>query len=184
MSSFPRLSALVALIIPLYCILSIQIDGKRFDTLSELLATSESDGIIKGNPLLYEECANVLVQPHQTNIEYLNKSGIPTPWFWSRETIDAVTKHLPLTRRLKYTFSNDQLQSVPATSLIAYDYASKVTNDIPRHIYTWYHRLSNQHSVDGELELSDHSRGPVLRSHTDAREPSPYDNNTWYVLIV
>ena len=158
-------------------------NAKRFGTLSELLATSKSDGIIKGNPLLYDECANALVDPHRWNIEYLNKSGLPTPWFWSRETIDAVTKQLPLTRRLKYTFSNEQLQSISAPSLITYDYASKKTDDIPRHIYNWYHKLSKIYNVR-EVRNIDHSRGPVLNAHTDAWEPSPYDNNTWYVLIV
>lgn len=177
------LSILFSRILLVYWICLKRTNAKRFDSLSELLATSKSDGIIKGNPLLYDECANALVHPHRLNIEYLNKSGLPTPWFWSRETIDAVTKQLPLTRRLKYTFSNEQLQSISAPSLITYDYASKKTNDIPRHIYNWYHKLSKIYNVR-EVRNIDRSRGPVLNAHTDAWEPSPDDNNTWYVLIV
>lgn len=75
------------------------------DTLSELLEQSQdTDGAIYGNPLLYDECANALIDEHEHNLDdILQNSGIPTPWFWSAETLDATVKHLSLHRRLKVT---------------------------------------------------------------------------------
>ena len=124
--------------------------------------------------MLYDECANVLLDRHESNTEYLNKSGLPTPWFWSRETLDAVTKQLPLTRRLKYTFSNQQHQSTSAASLLSYEFASTKTDKVPRHIYNWYRQLGTPDDT-----VNDHGDGPRLEAHRDALEPSPDDNNTW-----
>lgn len=174
------MATLIPWMLMLRWVVAHRTDGREFDTLSELLATSKSDGIIKGNPLLYKECANALFDPHQSNAAHLNTSGLPAPWFWSRETTDAVTKRLPLTRRLKYTFSNEQHQTISTPSLIAYDYASSKRRAIPRHIHKWYQRLGGV-DYDDRIENTDHDRGPVIETHTDALEPSPDDNNTWYV---
>ena len=75
------------------------------DTLSELLEQSkDTDGAIYGNPLLYKQCSDALIDEHEHNLdELLKNSGIPTPWFWAAETLDATIKHLSLHRRLKVT---------------------------------------------------------------------------------
>lgn len=114
------------------------------DTLSELLQQSkETDDAIYGNPLLYPECSEALLDEHEYNLDFLLKnSGIPTPWFWSRETLDATIKNLSLHRRLKVTSKYKPTPSIPWSSHAAYEYG-RHHKYLPHHMVRWYHRLGD-----------------------------------------
>ena len=127
------------------------------NTLDELLLESkDTDDAIYGNPLLYKKCSDALLDSHEYNIDYLLKnSGIPTPWFWSRETLDATIKHLSLHRRLKVTSGHLPDVIIPWSTHAAYEYGRN-HDYLPHHMVRWYHRLGE--TVDNHHKnLSFHS---------------------------
>eukprot|EP01084_Bolivina_argentea_P144161 253010_1 len=170
------ISPLILIKIILICIYPITTTAQTKNTLSSLLAKAKAnDGIIEGNPLLYPECANALLTKHQSNLEYLNKTAIPNPWFWSRESIDAVTKNMVLTRRTKYTFTNNEKQTIPFNAALSYEYASKQAKLIPYHILTWYKNLG--------LQINKDILQPIQYTHNDGFKNNKYDNNTCFYHI-
>ena len=92
-------------VLPAHQVLSQTVRNHKYITnLDDLLADSEEnhDGAILGNPLLLPKCANALLDQHQNNMDnILYHRGIASPWFWSRESLDATIKERPLHRRLK-----------------------------------------------------------------------------------
>ena len=135
------------------------------DTLSDLLSKSKhNNGIIEGNPLLYPECRNALLDQHQSNLAYLNKSALPTPWFWSRESLDAVIKSKPLRRRTKLTFNNWNEQYIPFHAALSYEYLVK-QKLLPASALSWYLRLGEQINRD---ILNINPFEPLLYLHNDA----------------
>merc|ERR1719361_1833651 len=127
------------------------------ESLSNLLEIAkQNNGIIEGNPLLYPECANALLSRHNHNLDYLAKSATPNPWFWSRESIDAVSKKFPLTRRTKFTFNKHQSQFLPQDTMMAYDFAASKTKQIRSHTFKWYTKLGKEINSDN-IEESDNN---------------------------
>ena len=155
-------------------------------SLSKLFERAkQTNGIIEGNPLFYPECANALLSTHKHNLDYLSKSAMPNPWFWSRESIDAATKNFPLTRRTKLTINKHQSQFLPQDTLIAYDYAAS-KKQMPMHILRWYSRLGTK--IDSEFKRSSDLHSDNICFHHIEKAGSSsiagmmheYDFNTTY----
>ena len=125
------------------------------DTLSELLEQSKSTkNAIYGNPLLYPKCSNALIDQHSENMKFiLSKSGIPTPWFWSRETIDATIKNKSLHRRLKVTSKHAPIALIPWSAHAAYAFG-RSHSFLPHHMVRWFERLGNVTQRSSDFALS------------------------------
>eukprot|EP01083_Nonionella_stella_P037824 103082_1 len=109
-------------------------------TLDHLLQQSkENNGVIYGNPLLTKKCATVLLDEHQHNIGLLQQKGLPTPWFFSRESLDATTNDLTLHRRAKIThlLPPNPPFIAPWSNTIANEYSTDHKN-MSEHITRWY----------------------------------------------
>eukprot|EP01084_Bolivina_argentea_P015967 29908_1 len=151
-SSLDLLTTILSLLTLIQCVnpFSSPIDRIYPNTLSKLLSQSKDmDDAIYGNPLLYPACSEALLNEHEHNLDYLLKnSGIPTPWFWSRETLDATIKNVSLHRRLKVTSKYDPKVTIPWSTHAAYEYGRN-HKYLPHHMVRWYHTLGdlvdNQH---------------------------------------
>ena len=111
-------------------------------SLSELLydAKYKNDDIIYGNPLLTNECKlSLLNDGHKYNINLLNQNGFPSPWFWSRESLDATINGLTLHRRSKISHLYEPNPSfiAPWSNTISNDYATDIKN-MRADITKWY----------------------------------------------
>eukprot|EP01083_Nonionella_stella_P209637 759734_1 len=144
-------------------------------TLSELLSQSkDTDEAIYGNPLLYPQCANALLNEHEHNLDnLLKKSGIPTPWFWSRETLDATIKHEALHRRLKVTSKYPPEVTLPWSTHAAYEYG-RYHAYLPHHMVKFYHRL-------GDLTENEHKNMSVHTEHISNEHKLKLMNDKSYI---
>eukprot|EP01084_Bolivina_argentea_P015956 29894_1 len=115
--------------------------------LNELLtdAKDHHDMAIYGNPLLTQQCRNALLHEHKYNLNnsILNLKGFPSPWFWSRESLDGTIRDQPLHRRLKITHALQPEFTIPWSSSISNHYAYAYKR-LPSHIVRWYDRLGHQ----------------------------------------
>eukprot|EP01084_Bolivina_argentea_P051227 94221_1 len=87
-----------------FLLLCYTINAKYPLSLNELISDSKKqyNDAILGNPLLYPECHNALISnEHQYNLNYLQTHGLPQPWFWSRESLDAVSTGKTINRVVK-----------------------------------------------------------------------------------
>eukprot|EP01083_Nonionella_stella_P095976 269594_1 len=111
--------------------------------LSALLhdAKENHDGIIYGNPLLTKQCRNALLNEHKYNIQTLSWKGFPSPWFWSRESLDATIRDAQLHRRLKIAHALEPERSAPWSSRISNDYSNRFKR-MPSHLVRFYNRLA------------------------------------------
>ena len=143
-------STLQFILVTIYSLCSVLISKQTvynheyITDLDELLedARTENDEAIYGNPLLTNKCANALLDEHKYNIDgFLRYKGLSTPWFWSRESLDATIRDEPLHRRLKITHAVSDPKFIgPWSSTIANRYSNK-HKGLPGHIERWYNRL-------------------------------------------
>eukprot|EP01083_Nonionella_stella_P266373 901205_1 len=127
MSSF-QMSYLPYLLLLSYYFSNIIISDTVFNheyitDLNELLtdAKDHHDMAIYGNPLLTQQCRNALLHEHKYNLNnsILNLKGFPSPWFWSRESLDGTIRDQPLHRRLKITHALQPEFTIPWSSSIS-----------------------------------------------------------------
>ena len=163
-------------------------DYKYTSDLDSLLtdAKNEYDEAIHGNPLLTDQCANALIDDeHQYNIDnLLEYQGFATPWFWSRETLDATIKEMPLHRRLKITHTphRDPKFTLPWSTSASNFYAQSYKG-LFNHITRWYDRLGTITERGSSYKDDYPSRQDKLAKMNDAEYKKLLPDNSMYYHI-
>ena len=154
--------------------------------LDELLddAKNINDEAIYGNPLLTDKCANALLDEHKYNIDnFLEYKGFSTPWFWSRESLDATVRDEPLHRRLKITHALEYPKFISPWSTHITNSYSMVKKGMPSHITRWYDRLAPK-TEEGSTYKDDYEPIPDrLQKQNDETYRDSLPDNPFYYHI-
>ena len=172
-----------------FCIDALKVNEIKYTAdLNELLTSSknEHDEAIYGNPLLTDQCYNALIdEEHEYNIDnFLEYRGFASPWFWSRESLDATIKEMPLHRRLKVTHTphRDPIFTLPWGTSASNFYAQS-KKGLPAHITRWYDRLGKQTPKGTTYQQDYGTRHDKLNKMNDKQHQQRLPDNIMYYHI-
>eukprot|EP01084_Bolivina_argentea_P161548 281218_1 len=157
----------------------INIQHTFSNNLSALLKQAkQNNNIIYGNPLHTQQCKTALLHEHKHNINLLNKKGFPTPWFWSRESLDATIHEFTLHRRSKITHLLEPNPPfiAPWSNTISNQYSTDHKN-MSRHITKWY--LEN--SKGNITNIGNQYKDDYISQHLHKKQS--INNNVFYYHI-